>query len=137
MYTSERKEAIRSQVAELHQQKSSVSKTESSSSTTEVATSQQQVQQSQQQATEWQQMALKEKKHVEYEASHFNKVTLALSNFVKRIGYHFGAKRYFISLVTNHESILIQFPGKYDSTNFLQCLGTSKRYRGPGSQICC
>ena len=88
MYTSERKEAIRTQVAELHQQKSSVSKTESSSSMTEVATSQQQVQQSEQQVTEWQQMALKEKKHVEYaQASHFNKVSLTFSNFVKQWEY--------------------------------------------------
>ena len=86
MYTSERTEAIRNQVAELHQQKSSISKTEqhteSSSSMTEVATSQQQVQQSEQQITEWQKMALKEKKHVEYaQASHFSKVILTFSTF--------------------------------------------------------
>ena len=87
MYTTERKEAIFNQVAELHQQKSSVSKSsasemseqhlESSSNVEQVITSQQQqVQQTtEEQMTEWQKLALKEKKHVEYaQASHFSKV---------------------------------------------------------------
>ena len=101
MYTTERKEAIHSQVAELHQQKSSVTKTEqyseSKSSSEQIVTTssssqqqqhqtnsssthqQQQVQQQQQsseeQMTEWQKVAMKEKKHVQYaQASHFSKV---------------------------------------------------------------
>ena len=104
MYTSERKEAMYSQVAELHQQQqSSETKTEhhsesksnqtkqysesKSSSASQVITTssskkqQQQLKQSSQQQsseeqmTEWQKVALKEKKHVQYaQASHFDKV---------------------------------------------------------------
>ena len=83
MYTTERKDAIFSQVAELHQQKSSVTTetkhhSESKSSTEQVMTTsqQQQVQQSsEEQMTEWQKVAMKEKKHVQYaQASHFSKV---------------------------------------------------------------
>ena len=81
MYTTERKEAIRNQVAELHQQKSSFSKSEQHIETNDITssevitTSEQQVQQSEQHVTEWQKIARKEKKHVEYaQASHFSKV---------------------------------------------------------------
>ena len=101
MYTTERKEAIHSQVAELHQQKSSVTKTEqyseSKSSSEQIVTTssssqqqqhqtnsssthheqqvQQQQQSSEEQMTEWQKVAMKEKKHVQYaQASHFSKV---------------------------------------------------------------
>ena len=82
MYTSERKEAIFTQVADLHQQKISTSKTEqhleSSSNVQKEHTSQQEVQQTtEEQLNEWQKLALKEKKHVEYaQASHFSKVCL-------------------------------------------------------------
>ena len=101
MYTSERKDAIYSQVAELHQQKSSISQSEqyseskseettaqqeATSSDTTIKTSQQtsssQHQQVQQieQMTEWQKMATKEKKHVQYaQASHFSKVIVIFS----------------------------------------------------------
>ena len=84
MYTAERKDAIFSQVAELHQQKSSVTTkteqhSESKSSTEQVVmtSQQQQVQQqsSEEQITEWQKVAMKEKKHIQYaQESHFNKV---------------------------------------------------------------
>ena len=102
MYTSERKDAIYSQVAELHQQKSSISRSEQyteskseemtaqqegTSADTTIKTSQQtsssQHQQVQQieQMTEWQKMATKEKKHVQYaQASHFSKVIVIFSS---------------------------------------------------------
>ena len=92
MYTTERKDAIFSQVAELHQQKSSVTTetkqhSESKSSTEQVMTTsqQEQVQQSSgEQITEWQKVAMKEKKHVQYaQASHFSKVWKWISFYCK------------------------------------------------------